>query len=67
MLGKLCNILFHLIVTTPCKEGIITHVITLRKIKAQKGHTASEQHESWAEIQTQLQLISKYVCGLSSP
>lgn len=37
--------LFHLIVTAPYKEGIITHIVSLRKRKAQKGHTASEQHE----------------------
>lgn len=59
--------LFHLLVTTPYVEGISTHIVLLRKINAQKGHTAREQHESWAEIQTQLQLISKYVYDLSSP
>ena len=42
VLGKLCSMLFHLIVTTPYVEGIITHIVLLRKIKAQKGHAARE-------------------------
>lgn len=36
VLGKLCSMLFHLIVTTPHVEGIITHIVLLRKIKLRK-------------------------------
>ena len=39
-----CKMLVHVIITTPCKEGVITHIVPLRKIKSQKAHTA-KQHE----------------------